>query len=317
MTYAELLDQFASLRVVVIGDLMLDEYIHGRATRISQEAPVMVVRQDAVTVVPGGAANVAKNLVALGAKTSVIGVIGADEAGERLRGALGDRDVTLVVDPSRPTTRKTRVLADSAHQVVRIDHEATHSIDAETEAELLAAVSERLADADLLLFSDYTKGVLTPTLIGKLIAVAQARQVRTVANAKPTSRLSYRGADLVSLNRPEAAAAAQLSTIHSRAEGVQVAQKLREEMGVRHLLVTLNDDGMATERHEILPVKVEVFDTAGAGDTTIATVALGLAVADDAPEVFALAAETAAAVVRKVGVAIPSPADLDAIRRRV
>jgi rfaE bifunctional protein kinase chain/domain len=316
MTYAELLARFASQRVLVIGDLMLDEYIHGRATRISQEAPVMVVRQQRVHAVPGGAANVAKNLVALGATAHILGVIGDDEPGSRLRSTLADQASTLIVDSSRPTTRKTRVLADSAHQVLRIDDESTEPVSESIEAQLLAVATELLLDCDVILFSDYVKGVLKPSLIQAIIRAAMERGVVCVANAKPASRLAYRGANLVSLNRPEAEQASGVARIETSAQAALVAEALRKEIGVQHVLVTLNDDGMVTERHQIPPVRVEVFDTAGAGDTTIATVALGISVAGDAPEVFALAAETAAAVVRKVGVAVPSPEDIALIANR-
>ncbi|RYG39421.1 D-glycero-beta-D-manno-heptose-7-phosphate kinase, partial [bacterium] len=126
MTGRELLASFSGRRVLVIGDLMLDEYVHGRATRISQEAPVMVVRQNRFEAVPGGAANVAANLAALGADVALAGVVGDDEPGVRLQTALEERGTSrlaLVRDQDRPTTRKTRILADAAHQVLRIDHE--------------------------------------------------------------------------------------------------------------------------------------------------------------------------------------------------
>ena len=316
MTYAELLARFANLRVLVVGDLMLDEYIHGRATRISQEAPVMVVRQQRVHSVPGGAANVAKNLVALGATAHILGVIGDDEPGSRLRSTLADQPSTLIVDPTRPTTRKTRILADSAHQVLRIDDESTDPVDAAIESQLLHVALELLDDADIVLFSDYVKGVLVPGLIQSILAAARPKGIVCVANAKPARRLASRGANLVSLNRPEAVQAAGVARIDTADQAVRVAATLKEEMGVDHVLVTLNDDGMVTERHQISPVRVEVFDTAGAGDTTIATVALGLAVAGDSREVFCLAAESAASVVRKVGVAVPSPEDIAIISAR-
>ncbi|RYG42877.1 D-glycero-beta-D-manno-heptose-7-phosphate kinase, partial [bacterium] len=131
MTPRELLAAFPGRRVVVIGDLMLDEYVHGRATRISQEAPVMVVRQGRFEAVPGGAANVAANLSALGADVALAGVVGDDEPGVRLQTALEERGTSrlaLVKDRGRPTTRKTRILADAAHQVLRVDHESDHPL---------------------------------------------------------------------------------------------------------------------------------------------------------------------------------------------
>jgi rfaE bifunctional protein kinase chain/domain len=304
---------------------MLDEYIFGRATRISQEAPVMVVRQNRTSAVPGGAANVAKNLMALGASTAVVGVIGDDPAGVTLSAALrefGASDVRLVTDPGRPTTRKTRVLADAAHQVLRIDHEDHSPVSARIEEDLFKSVEQSLPSVDAVLLSDYQKGAVTEGLVSATIAACNSRGLPVIANAKPKSLPWYRGATLVSLNQPEAAAALGWQELNEERERgdspVATAQKaavrLREEFAIGHILVTLGGEGMCTEAGWTPPYKVDVFDTAGAGDTTIATVALGLATVGFRPEVFALAARMAASVVRKVGVAVPTPADLAEIR---
>ncbi len=325
MSLGDLLDRFSSKRVLVLGDLMLDEYIFGRATRISQEAPVMVVRQHRTDAVPGGAANVAKNLIALGARTSVVGVVGADHAGETLGEALrtsGIDEVHTVVDRSRPTTRKTRVLADSAHQVLRIDHEDHSSVSPEIEASLLEAILQSVSKVDVVLISDYQKGAVTRRLVKDTIAAAAERGVPVIANAKPNSIGWYRGASLVSLNQPEAAAALGWSELKEEHElqtssvetGIRAAKQLRSEHGIDHVLVTLGGQGMCTESGWTSPHRVEVFDTAGAGDTTIATVTLGFASVGFQPDVFALAARTAACVVQKVGVAVPTSKDLEEIR---
>jgi len=320
MKFRPLIERFQDLHAVVIGDLMLDEYIVGKATRISPEAPVMVVRQHRTFSVPGGAANVAKNAVALGARATVVGAVGEDAAGTELQEALGESG-NVVPDPTRPTTRKTRVLADTAHQVLRIDHESEQPIGPEIEESILATVSERIQDFDVMILSDYRKGVLTERLVRGLIEFAKDRNLPVIANAKPGSLSNYRGATLVSLNAKEAAEVIGARDIVRQANGQglsgqprTVAAKIREEAGVDHVLLTLGEYGMCTEEFYVAPQKVEVFDTAGAGDTAIATTALGIAAIGFDPKVFDLASHTAAAVVRHVGVAVPSADDLERIR---
>lgn len=316
MTAEELLRRFGALRAVVVGDLMLDEYLVGHATRISPEAPVMVVRQTDTRHVAGGAANVARNLAALGARTSVVGVAGEDAAGEGLARSLAVNGLTadLVIDPLRPTTRKTRVLADHAHQVLRIDLESDAPLDTDVASEVASRAEARLEEADVLVLSDYLKGTLTPALVAQLIAMARRRSVPVVANPKPRSLAAFDGADLVSLNRVEAAEASGRIRGLPTDEAEEAAREIAREFGLRALLVTLGEAGMVavqgTQTVRVAAPKVEVYDTAGAGDTVIATVALGTAAAGFEPSVFQLAAATSAAVVRKVGVATPSPDDL-------
>ncbi len=291
---------------------MLDEYIFGRATRISQEAPVLVVRQTSTRSVAGGAANVAANLVALGARPRVIGVAGTDAAGDTLRDCLeaaGIDTANLLRDPTRPTTRKTRVLANHSHQVLRIDHEVESGICSELEASLLAAAAKELDEVDVVVLSDYQKGAVTATVISEIIRLANAKGVPVVANAKPKSLPAYKGATLVSLNEPESAAALGRASV-GREEGIEAARMLREILGVKHMLVTLGANGMASESAAIPAVLVEVYDEAGAGDTVIATIALSIALDTFGRDALGLAAQTAACVVQKVGVAVPTAQDL-------
>src|SRR5579862_867239 len=164
--YEQIVAGFAGRRIVVLGDLMTDEYLWGNASRVSPESPVMVVDVERETSVPGGAANVVNNLLALGARVSVVGVVGDDAAGEDLRQALsleGAETGGVVVDVSRPTTRKTRVLARS-QQVLRIDRERTLPISAGVSDALAAHVRDRVGSADAVVISDYNKGVLTAEL---------------------------------------------------------------------------------------------------------------------------------------------------------
>ena len=320
MKYKDLLDDFGGKHVLIVGDLMLDEYIVGKATRISPEAPVMVVKQHRTFSVPGGAANVAKNVEALGGKATVIGVVGEDAAGLELQEALGEHGV-VIPDSSRPTTRKTRILADTAHQVLRIDEESEDALSPDIEDAVIAAISLRISDADVVLLSDYVKGVLTRSLIANTIRLAQERGVAVVANAKPASLAGYTGAALVSLNAKEAAEAVGERELVRQSNGVGISAKPREaalklasDHQIDHILITLGEFGMWTDQFYVPPQKVEVFDTAGAGDTTIATVALGMAARGFTPEIFELAAQTSAAVVSHVGVAAPTHEDLNRIR---
>lgn len=319
MSLASLLDSFATLHALVVGDLMLDEYIHGRATRISPEAPVMVIRQQSISSVPGGAANVAQNIRALGAEARTAGVVGLDAAGDALESALRlSGELGLVRDPSRATTRKTRVLADHAHQVLRIDHEGEEPVSAEIEQKLLDSVMNLVGGCSVIVLSDYMKGALTVRLAQSLIAYAAATDIPVVVNPKPRSLGNYSGATLVSLNRAEAAEAVGFHQGIDNEDAAHVAQLIRERYNLGAVLITLGEGGMAVAGDSSFLVaapRVEVYDTAGAGDTVIATVALGLGSgAGVTKAVFELAAQTAASVVRKVGVATPQPEDLAAIR---
>lgn len=317
MSFSDLLDRFPSLSAVVAGDLMLDQYIFGRATRISPEAPVMVVRQTATRSVPGGAANVARNVRALGARAHVAGLIGDDDAGRLLAKMLSsDSQASLTVDPARTTTTKTRVLADHAHQVLRIDHEVSDPPSPAVEEELLGQTRRAMQRADVLILSDYLKGALPGSLVRALIEDAKARGIPVVANPKPGSLASYQGSTLVSLNRGEAANALGEADLETD-RAIEAASSLRRESGAESLIITLGEDGVAVAGPQsfLVPApKVEVYDTAGAGDTVIAAIALGLAASGFSQEVFSFAVHAGAAVVRKVGVATPSEQDLAQIR---
>lgn len=320
MKIGELLDRFEGMRALVIGDLMLDEYVFGAAARISPEAPVMVIRQTSTDRLPGGAANVAKNLSALGAKTSLIGVTGDDEAAGVLEVALRKQGLDaahLLRDPSRPTTRKTRVVADHSHQVLRIDSEDDRPISNEVQAQLISSAIALIEGADVVIMSDYLKGCLTEEIAQTVIARCKASKIPVAVNPKPRSLDQYSRATVVSLNRSEAASALGLWNGISTADAKGAAATIREKIGAEILLVTLGESGMVACGPETIRVdapKVEVYDTAGAGDTVIATVALGIAAAGFEKSVFQLAAETAACVVRHVGVATPSKEDLHRLR---
>lgn len=319
MSLRELLDKFKGMRALVVGDLMVDEYLFCNATRISPEAPVMVVRHARTERLPGGAANVARNLKSLGAEVQVVGIAGEDRGATLLEEAMTQQGLSpiLIRDPKRETTRKVRVLADATHQALRIDFEADDPIPADIEKELVNTVEQLVSEADVVILSDYVKGCLTPSVIPQLVASARRHGKTVVANAKPRSLKNYRGATLVSVNRLEASEALGLSRLIDPETPFEPIHQLRADSGVENLLVTLGDKGLlaVSENDSVrLPArKIEVFDTAGAGDTVIATVALGMAAVGFEESVFRLAVETSACVVRHVGVATPSEEDLAAI----
>jgi D-beta-D-heptose 7-phosphate kinase/D-beta-D-heptose 1-phosphate adenosyltransferase len=318
---SELLDQIQGVKAVVVGDLMLDEYIFGRATRISPEAPVMVVRHQRTSRVPGGAANVARNMIALGAEARTIGVAGCDEAGNLLENSLIENGFTgalLLRDPARSTTRKTRVLADHTHQVIRIDHEDDDAVSQEIQEKIVAATIKAMQDCSVVVLSDYLKGVLTEAVAQEIIQYARQLGRAVVVNPKPRSLGYYRGANLVSLNRAEASEVLGNYQGLGDQDSQSGAAEILKRAGTDAVLVTLGESGMSAAGPEsffVAAPKVEVYDTAGAGDTVVATVALGLAATGYRREVFELAAQTAGCVVRHVGVATPSVSDLEAIRK--
>jgi len=317
---SEILDGFQGVKALVIGDLMLDEYVFGRATRISPEAPVMVVRHQRTSRMPGGAANVARNVIALGGEARTIGVAGCDEAGNLLESSLlehGFSGVLLLRDPNRATTRKTRVLADHTHQVLRIDHEDDTPVDPQVQEKIMAGAKRAVSESDVVVLSDYLKGVLSEEVAQSVIAEAKKLKKPVVVNPKPRSLHHYRGATLVSLNRAEASEALGLHYGLSDESALASAETLRDMCHAESVLITLGESGMAASGSETFFVqapKVEVYDTAGAGDTVVATVALGLASVGFRREVFELAGRTAASVVKHVGVATPSASDLESIR---
>lgn len=316
MSFDPLLSQFRGMRALVVGDLMLDEYIFGHVSRISPEAPVMVVRQERLETLPGGAANVALNLKSLGAAVSVVGLVGGDEGGLALDRALSNAGLLsrLILDATRVTTRKTRIVADHKHQVLRVDNETTTPATEHMGEVIVDAASELGEEVDVIVLSDYLKGALPAFVVSALMERLPGKTF--VANPKPQSLAAYRGVSLVSLNRAEAAGALGIPVTDDSAENA--ALTLRERLGVESVLITLGEAGMVAACIDgavrVAAPRVEVYDTAGAGDTVIATVALGMAAVGFQQEVFELAAQTAASVVRRVGVATPSAEDLQSLR---
>lgn len=305
------IENWRAKRIVIVGDVMLDEYLWGTVSRISPEAPVPVVEIKNQTVRPGGAANVAANIKALGAEPLLVGVVGSDPAARLLRDALKSQDIDdggLVTDPDRPTTLKTRIIAHN-QQVVRADREFTGPIPPAVEDALLDRLEGILGGADAVIFEDYNKGVLTPRVIAEAKARAGRRGLLRTVDPKLEQFFEYGGVELIKPNLREAEAA--LGRRLSGYEDVAAAgQALLERLGCASLVITMGERGMVLFRPgtapEVVPAvgRREVRDVTGAGDTTIAALTLGLAAGASLVQAARVAAVAASLVVGKVG-AVP------------
>jgi len=299
-------------RVAVIGDVILDEYIMGEVDRISPEAPVPVVRRLGVESMAGGAANVAANIAALGATPLLVGVVGDDDLAERLRGCLARQRVVdhtgLVVDPARGTSCKQRVVA-SRHQLMRIDREDTSALSPLVEAGLIECALRAIAASDLVVLSDYGKGVLGDRVLRDVIAAARAAGKRVVVDPKRAEFAAYNGASLLTPNRAELARATMMATDSDTDLAAAAAHAQTTFDG--ELLVTRSEKGMSYFPRDGAPRRLptrarEVFDVSGAGDTVVAVLATILAAGGDMGEAMSLANQAAGLAVAKFGAATVS-----------
>ncbi|HEV8430978.1 MAG TPA: D-glycero-beta-D-manno-heptose-7-phosphate kinase [Pyrinomonadaceae bacterium] len=312
---SEILRTFRNAYVLVLGDVMLDEFVWGDVTRISPEAPVPVVDVRRESLHLGGAGNVLANLVALGARGSVVGVVGKDGAGERLQAGLselGARDQCLIIDESRPSTTKTRIIAHS-QLVVRADRESRAPVTTKIEDQILSCLKDALKQADALVISDYDKGVVTPRILREILPIAYER-VPVLVDPKLRNFNSYRPATLVTPNHLEALRMSDTED-HSDDGSHSAAKVIREKLGCDAVLITRGDRGMMLLEANNQPVYVEtaareVYDVTGAGDTVIATLAASLASGATMLEAATLANHAAGIVVGKVGTATASADEL-------
>ncbi len=308
-----------SPRVAVLGDLMLDEWIIGSADRISPEAPVPVVRFTSRRTAPGGAANVAMNLLSLGAKSSVGGVVGDDEAGRDLAGELSGAgaDIAAVVrDHSRPTTLKTRVVAQR-QQMVRIDRESDAPLDEEIVARLRARFHALLEGASALCLSDYAKGMASCGVFQAALGAARERGIAITGGPKPENLGCFGGADFLSLNQKEASEALG-ERLGDAAQIERAGETLRQKAGAKSLAITRGGGGVSLfiegQAPQHIPAyEVEVFDVAGAGDTFLSAATLALASGADFGAASQFGNLAAAASVRHVGVVAMTRADMERV----
>lgn len=309
----EILSRARDCRIVVLGDVMLDEFIWGDVTRISPEAPVPVVNIRRESTRLGGAANVVANVSALGATASVIGVVGADAAAEKLRDGLrrtGDvqTDAMLIEDEDRPTTIKLRIIAHN-QMVVRADREQRGHVNGQVEAGIINAAKEAIAGAQALVISDYDKGVITPKVLSELLPLAYGR-IPVLVDPKIRNFDSYTPANLVTPNHHEALKVSNLEDDNDETLQ-QAARLIRNRLSCDAVLITRGESGMMLVEGDAPPVYVdtaarEVFDVTGAGDTVIATLAAALAAGASMTEAAVLANQAAGIVVGKVGTATAS-----------
>ena len=304
-TLAKLPRAFAGATVLVLGDVMLDRFVYGAVERISPEAPVPVIAVERETEMLGGAGNVARNVAALGGRAVLVGVIGDDEAGRTLIGLI-DRepslDSVLIVDPQRRTTEKTRYISGS-HQMLRADREDRGDADA---AALMTAFSARLAQVDVVVLSDYAKGVLSAPVLRAAIAAANAAGKPVIVDPKSRDLSRYDGATLVKPNRREAADATGVTGAGDEAAAEAANAILHAAPNLASALVTRGGAGMTLAVRGEAPVHLpatalEVFDVSGAGDTVAATLALALAAGAPPLDAARLANLAAGLVVAKIG----------------
>jgi len=314
----ELIDKFASRRITVFGDVMLDRFMIGRVARISPEAPVPVVVFDHEEVRLGGAANVANNLGALGGAVDLIGVIGEDDSAAQLKSELAAKGLHatgLVTDPQRRTTTKMRVVTSRNQQVSRIDFESDHEVGRAIEEALAQQVEMRAKASQVVLVSDYQKGVVTRRSMANLLSFAHGNGVPVIVDPKVPHIDYYAGAALVTPNHVEAESATN-SRISSHEDARRAAIALRQRLGVESVLITRGEHGMWLDhagRNGYLPASArEVADVTGAGDTVIATLALAIAAGGTMFEAARLANEAASIVVGKFGAATVAPEELKA-----
>lgn len=309
------LKNFDGKRVLVVGDLMLDEHIWGTVGRISPEAPVMVVEVDSPEsdCMPGGAANVANNIRALGGKAGIVGVIGDDEGGSILINSLKNAGVDVsgvFVDKNRPTTRKTRIWASHRHQVVRVDRESKRKISPSVAKKIIEYVNDCAGSIDAILISDYYKGVATREAVAAIIKAANESGKVSASNPKPKSVPYYAGIGVMTLNQSEAVASSGVE-IDDISDVVKAGRKLLSITHCKNLVITRGGQGMSVfgENGDIVhipAVESEVYDVAGAGDTVISALTLALSCGLDIASSATIANCAAGAVVRKVGVATTS-----------
>ena len=310
------ISNFRNAKVLVVGDLILDEFLWGEVSRISPEAPVPVVWVKKESFMPGGASNVANNLRALGANVRLAGVIGDDERGAILKGELEAKGIDvsgIFIDESRPTTLKTRVVAHH-QQVVRIDKERPDHLGDGLISGMADYIKSILKEVDAVIIEDYGKGVISPKLLSKVVPLAKSYKKIISVDPKEEHFKYYKGISVITPNNSEAAKAVGFE-IKDDASLKKAGEALLKKLNCRIVLITLGENGMAVFQKakpmkHIPTVAQEVFDVSGAGDTVIASYTLSLASGADPIQSAHIANCAAGIVVGKVGIAVVTPEEL-------
>jgi D-glycero-beta-D-manno-heptose-7-phosphate kinase len=318
----EILGAFPRSKILVIGDLMLDEFLWGKVTRISPEAPVPVVDIQRRATYPGGAANVARNLASLGAQAGLAGVIGQDEPGRHLVRLLGEERIeTASVRKTalRPTTHKTRICAitrqlhdhldiEDQQQIVRVDEESRQPLDAESKQWLFDRLRAEIAAHHAVIIEDYAKGLIDQELVSLVIAEAKAHGKIVAIDPNPNNPFDWSGGTVLKPNRREAFLAAELPYSSDEEAVLKAGAILQKKHAIGNVLITLGEAGMllleAGQRPYHTPTRAQdVFDVSGAGDTAIAAFTLALAAGATGIEAAEIANHAAGVVVGKLGTA--------------
>jgi D-beta-D-heptose 7-phosphate kinase/D-beta-D-heptose 1-phosphate adenosyltransferase len=322
---AVLVRKFRDKRVLVVGDAILDEYLLGDCSRISPEAPVPVLKVSSSRHVLGGAANTAANIVSLGGQATLISLVGTDVGGVTLRRCAADAGVELLaVDDGLATLRKTRVVGQQRQQIVRLDYEDVRTPDSKVQADVLQVLDHSIGSCDVVVVSDYAKGLLSPSLCQAVIARAHARGLEVIVDPRPQNRECYTGCDYLTPNWRESRALLQWPDCEPADEEVsRVARTLASEL-TANVVLTLGSHGISfcsrdgAEQFALPTLAREVFDVSGAGDTVVAAFALARAAGADHASAVTLANRAASVVVGKFGTATLTPEeilqDTDALR---
>jgi D-beta-D-heptose 7-phosphate kinase/D-beta-D-heptose 1-phosphate adenosyltransferase len=313
--FSRLLRALRGRRVLVLGDVMLDEFLWGRVLRISPEAPVPVIEVERESFHVGGAGNVARNVRSLHGDPVLVGVVGGDAAAARLRHELEQAGVedALVEAPARPTTLKTRIIAHH-QQVCRADRERAEDVERRVEDALVARARGALVGCQAVIVSDYQKGVVTPRLMRAVLELARRRRVPVLVDPKVRHLALYRGASVVTPNQSEAEQATGVR-IRSDADLRRAGERLLRSLRCRAALITRGEHGLSLFERGRKPVHItttarEVFDVTGAGDTVIATLTLAMCAGAALPRAAALANLAAGVVVGKLGTATATPEEI-------
>jgi D-glycero-beta-D-manno-heptose-7-phosphate kinase len=311
-----LLKKIAGLRILVVGDVMLDHYIWGDATRISPEAPVPVVDIARDSWTAGGAANVALNIASLGAKCAVAGFIGRDDAGDRLTAILRSKKIKPIATPGEaPTILKTRVLVQH-QQLCRLDREAPPTAYDFPAAKADALLKKEIAACDAVILSDYAKGILNNELVARVAKLTRDAGKFIALDPKPKRKLAFHGLDLITPNKRESLQLAGMDPVpHMPFPAAEVCARLHEIYGTKHLVITLGEDGMLLSSNgkvlkQIPTAAREVYDVSGAGDTSLAALVLALSAGASLETAAHFANAAAGVVVGKLGTATVTPKEL-------
>jgi D-beta-D-heptose 7-phosphate kinase/D-beta-D-heptose 1-phosphate adenosyltransferase len=312
----EIISGFGRAKVLVVGDLILDEFIWGKVSRISPEAPVPVVWVDSENFMPGGASNVASNIRSLGGEVYLVGVVGDDPRGEILQSLLRKKGVNcegIFSDGQRPTTQKTRVIAHH-QQVVRIDREVLRPISDSLSKEMIRFIASKIKEVDAIIIEDYGKGVIVPKLVQEIVKLGKKHSKVITVDPKESHFSYYEGVTTITPNHHEAGSAAGIA-IKDDTSLLKAGKKLLDKVKCETVLITLGENGMSIFQRGKSMVKIptvarDVFDVSGAGDTVISAYTLARAVKASAHEAAHVSNCAAGIVVGKVGVAVTTREEL-------